>query len=68
MPLLAYSVEKPGSFVNSINFGKLSKCNSLFLLRQVSAETSENRRKGVFQQNRPAPAIRHSQDRETGSR
>ena len=50
---MAYSVEKLGSFVNSINYGKLSEYNSLFLLRHVSAETSENRRKGVFQQNRP---------------
>ena len=51
--LLAYSVEKLGSFVNSINFSRLSECNSLFLLRHVPAETSDNQRKGVFQQNRP---------------
>ena len=55
--LMAYSVEKLGSFANSINFGNLSVCNSLFLLRHVSAGTSENRRKGVFQQNRPKAAI-----------
>ena len=53
----AYSVEKLDSFVNSIDFGKLSECNSLFLLRHVSAETSESRGKGVFQQNRPEAAV-----------
>jgi hypothetical protein len=42
---------------NSINFGTLNECNSLFLLRHVSAKTPENRRKRVFQQNRPEAAI-----------
>ena len=45
-------VEKLGSFVNSINFSRLSERNTLFLLRHVSVGTSGNRRKGVFQQNR----------------
>jgi hypothetical protein len=50
---MAYSVEKllPGG--NSINFCKTSTPNPLFLLRHVSAETSENLRNGVFQHNRP---------------
>ncbi len=39
---MAYSVEKLGVFVNSINFRKLSEYKPLFLLRHVSAETSEN--------------------------
>ncbi len=53
----AYSVEKLGSFVDSTNFGKLRECNPLFLLGRVSAESSENRRKEVFQQNRPRAVI-----------
>ena len=44
----AYSVEKLGSSGNSINFGELDRSNPLFLLSHISAETPENRRKGVF--------------------
>ena len=49
---MAYSVEKLGSSGNWINFGDLGHSNSLILWRGVSAETSEIRRKGVFQQYR----------------
>ena len=64
--LLAYSVEKLGFFVNSIKFGDLYECKLLFLLEHVSAGTSQNRRKGVFQQNRPTPATHHRLTRGTG--
>lgn len=55
--VMAYCVEKLCSFVNLLNFGNLSECNSLFILQHVSAETSENRGKKVFQQNRLPTAL-----------
>ena len=42
VPRGTHCVEKLGYFVKSINFDKPSKCNSLFLLRCVSSETSKN--------------------------
>jgi len=57
VPLLAYSVEKLVSADIFINFGSLIRSNPLFLLNRVSTETPENRRMGVFQQNRPFSAI-----------
>ena len=57
-PLSAYSVEKLGSSGNSINFGELAHSNSLFLLGRVSADMPENRRMGVFQQNRPVADLK----------
>ncbi len=55
---MTYSVEKLGSSGNSVNSGELDYANSLFLLVGVSAETPKNRRKGVFQQNRPKADLR----------
>jgi hypothetical protein len=46
-----YCVEKLDSSGYSINFNEQDHCNLLFLLNDVSAETCENRRKGVFQHN-----------------
>jgi hypothetical protein len=40
-----------------INFGQSSIFNSLILLGHISAETPGSAEKGVFQHNRPLPAI-----------
>jgi hypothetical protein len=48
-----YCVEKLDSSGYSINFNKQDHCNLLFLLSDVSVETRENRRKGIFQHNKP---------------
>jgi len=55
--LMAYCVEKLDTSWNSIKFGELDHSNPLILLSRVSAETPENRRKGVFQHNRPISEI-----------
>jgi hypothetical protein len=55
--LLAYCVEKLVSCGIRVNRRKLPGSNLLFLLNRVSAGTSEIRRRGVFQHNRPGAAI-----------
>ena len=57
LPVRVYSVEKLVDTRIPVDIAKLSKSNSLFLLRHLPAETSKFTELRVFQQNRPATEL-----------